>query len=501
MTFIRRLPHIAIVVSQLLLFGCSLTPGPDGKAAEGEEADAQQPLQQCQAQLAQLQRSIQRHGVGDAQYHPVPGFPTYRSNRFWSSFQAAELTAEQQTEWRRTLHQLGMSSLALEWRNLPQEAPSSQTAFTEFEANCDQILFETSLQKPLTQQALQVPDSYNDVLRFFGFYALIKQAAAGSIAEYQQEMRARILAPVDYTRPANIYAAPEPASIPLHQWLASAYEANALHVPQLPAEQIQQALEYFAPRFRIEVETSADLPGAATWSGDHEGVSRHIDHGQPALYTYPSYVRYGSDILLQLNYTLWFSERPKPTTDDWYGGKLDGLVWRVTLQPDGKVLMYDSIHPCGCYHSVHVPADSPLAATVDGLDQSYSLEPILFFVSQLPANEPALELTLEAGTHYLTRVSHWNGQPQEQISLYQLVDYEELRSLPVPGDGAHYRSWFDPHGRIDASARRERFFLWPLGVESAGAMRQQGHQAVAFVGKRHFDEPRLEQLLNLSAPD
>ena len=42
-----------------------------------------------------------------------------------------------------------------------------------------------------------------------------------------------------------------------------------------------------------------------------------------------------------------------------------------------------------------------------------------------------------------------------------------------------------------SSVRKERFFLWPMGVPYAGAMRQWGHHAVAFVGKRYFDDPFL----------
>jgi hypothetical protein len=30
-----------------------------------------------------------------------------------------------------------------------------------------------------------------------------------------------------------------------------------------------------------------------------------------------------------------------------------------------------------------------------------------------------------------------------------------------------------------------------MGIPSAGAMRQWGHHATAFVGRRHFDEPFL----------
>jgi hypothetical protein len=39
--------------------------------------------------------------------------------------------------------------------------------------------------------------------------------------------------------------------------------------------------------------------------------------------------------------------------------------------------------------------------------------------------------------------------------------------------------------------RRERFFFWPMGVPEPGAMRQWGHYATAFVGRRHFDDARL----------
>jgi len=33
--------------------------------------------------------------------------------------------------------------------------------------------------------------------------------------------------------------------------------------------------------------------------------------------------------------------------------------------------------------------------------------------------------------------------------------------------------------------------LWPMGVASAGAMRQWGRHATAFIGRRHFDDPWL----------
>ena len=48
---------------------------------------------------------------------------------------------------------------------------------------------------------------------------------------------------------------------------------------------------------------------------------------------------------------------------------------------------------------------------------------------------------------------------------------------------------FDQYSLAPGSERLERFFFWPTGVLSPGGMRQWGRHAVAFVGRRHFDDP------------
>ena len=112
---------LIILAGSLGLFGCSTGPGAGAPA-----------LLQCLQQLEQLQEAVQRYGVQDAQYQPVAGFPTYRTTRFWSSFQGQDLDQQldqQQAHWwRRQLHSLGMDSLALEWSNLP---PSAQRALPD----------------------------------------------------------------------------------------------------------------------------------------------------------------------------------------------------------------------------------------------------------------------------------------------------------------------------------------------------------------------------------
>ena len=72
---------------------------------------------------------------------------------------------------------------------------------------------------------------------------------------------------------------------------------------------------------------------------------------------------------------------------------------------------------------------------------------------------------------------------------YELADYDQLRSMPQT-DGTS-RSLFRPDGLIAGTERGERLLFWPMGIASAGAMRQWGHHATAFVGMRHFDDPDL----------
>ena len=53
------------------------------------------------------------------------------------------------------------------------------------------------------------------------------------------------------------------------------------------------------------------------------------------------------------------------------------------------------------------------------------------------------------------------------------------------------RSVFDAHGFIAGTDRAEAWLFWPMGIARAGAMRQWGRHATAFVGRRHFDDARL----------
>jgi hypothetical protein len=96
-------------------------------------------------------------------------------------------------------------------------------------------------------------------------------------------------------------------------------------------------------------------------------------------------------------------------------------------------------------------------------------------------------VNLASATHYIERVDIVQGG--DSLTRYAFHPYDELRSLPrVSGDS---RSLFGPDGLVPGTERLERWIFWPMGVPSAGAMRQWGRHATAFVGRRHFDDADL----------
>jgi hypothetical protein len=86
------------------------------------------------------------------------------------------------------------------------------------------------------------------------------------------------------------------------------------------------------------------------------------------------------------------------------------------------------------------------------------------------------------------------------MAAFSLRGYDQLRSLPYP-KGAR-KSMFAQNSIVPGTGRLERFILWPTGVLSPGGMRQFGRHAVAFVGKRHFDDPfYMDEMFTKARPE
>jgi hypothetical protein len=96
-------------------------------------------------------------------------------------------------------------------------------------------------------------------------------------------------------------------------------------------------------------------------------------------------------------------------------------------------------------------------------------------------------VAMESRTHYVQHLYALSRELKPAAAAYSLADYGRLRSLQYLKDDR--RSMFRQDSIAPGSTRLERLILWPTGVYSPGAMRQWGRHAVAFVGKRHFDDP------------
>lgn len=430
----------------------------------------------CETGFFALQQAFKRAGIDDAQAQTLPGYPHLGVNRWLALVQQQAVTAPQQQQWIRL-------ATAKAWRDqtlLAQRLPEDNVAFTPQAAYallevCLPVLAARTDFSTLPQA--QIPDSYATWLRVTGLYPLTAWLATGSINQYHREMTARFSEPAP--QPHQQLAPPATQSAPV---APEAVATNPLHIPLPDKEQLQTLFQHYAPVLAVADTRDWNVPGRVQLD---DGGTPLIQTDEPVAYRWQSWTHFRGQHLLQLNYQFWFSQRPKDGWLDSYAGALDGLIWRVTLKPDGQVLFYDSIHPCGCYHKIY-PVDRTLApAEMDGD------KPVFYPESVADARDQRLALLLEPDSHYLVRVTSVNEALP--TTSYSLADAATLRALPRPDGGVG--SLFNAKGLVPISKRGERFFLWPMGVPSAGAMRQPGEHAVAFKGRRHFDEATLAETL------
>ena len=238
---------------------------------------------------------------------------------------------------------------------------------------------------------------------------------------------------------------------------------------------------YHAPVWRIDTLDRNDQPGRPGRGTDGQLQCQL----EPVVFTHLAFSYVQGVIQPQLVYLTWFAARSAESWLDIYAGALDGLVWRVTLDDQGRVLVYDSIHPCGCYHQWLLVKGGLRPRPTVNLSAEH-----LWVLGELSENSGPPVLSLSTGDHQLVGIQFAEGgaeAPARRVGRpYHIEPLDQLRGRSWAG-GRLYA--FD--GLIAGTERLERFLLWPTGVVSAGAMRQWGHHAVSFVGRRHFDDPNL----------
>ena len=482
---LRRLAAAALA---LLLSGCAvLGPGP-------APAPADPAAQACLDWFARVDEQVAVHGVHDAQSARLPGFPQLRIERFEAALRdraAADEAAFQ--AWLARLAALGAQGQALELRRLPPAGLArlglDRDAALARGYACRHRLQQADARPGPRRAALlaqaRVPDAYSTTARVAGLYALTRWPFSAGVQRWQQLTQAHFEAtaagqpaawPLRRYRP-EVSPGPDPAAE-----LAQA-PRDALGVPQPGAALLQRLLQHHAPVLEVEDAGAFDRPGRAL---PGRGGAWALDTAQPTVYARVAHTLLQGRPALQLVYLAWFSERPASGAFDLLAGRWDGLVWRVTLGPDGRPVLYDTIHACGCYHLFFpTPALQPRPAPAAGIEWVFAPA-----AAPLPRDGERVVLRLASGSHYLVGLS---ADPPGEGTAYALRDEDELRGLPPAGaaSDAAWLSFYGPEGLLPGSERAERWFFWPMGVPSAGAQRQWGHHATAFVGRRHFDDADL----------
>lgn len=447
-------------------------------------------LAACRALYWEVDAAIERAGVRDRGSSLVPGFPYLRTTRLLASFRDELNDPQHWSAWIGHLAALDAEARALELRNLSKPIADHDSDALRGELNrCrERLLADDSGQaerRAALRAAARVPDDYVTWWRVAGLYPLTAPIVSARISAWHAETRETFAKPLTAlpvvgrlmrwaTAPGAPMEAAEVSNI-LHRSL----DPLGIQLPD-PAD-LARLFDTFAPVWEADVADDDDRIGAPRW--DNGPVA---DVTRPTLYRKVSHTRFGDQVLLQLNYIVWFPARPG---NDIYAGHLDGINWRVTLGPDGEPRLYDAIHNCGCYHEFFPSRHLRLRGD---LPVGYFEPPLL---PQTAPEQQPMVLRIAHHTHFIQRVYH-DASPLA-VQPMAREEYDALRSLPVDGG---YRSLFGEYGLIAGTERAERFILWPMGIRSPGAMRQWGRHATAFVGRRHFDDPFLIESLFERAP-
>jgi hypothetical protein len=491
--------RIALLALAMLLGGCA---GPgiyrSAPVATHLHATDSADTARCARLFADLDRQVDKAGVRDARATRIPGFPYLRSDRTLGALATQADEGEQIKAWIHLAAAMDETSRRYEIANLPEvsigaDTHASREAMEQSLAQCRLALARADLADPVSRARLraaaQVPPEYQTWKRFLGLYPLTRLAFAQGVRAWQAQTAAVFAAPLEslpHEGKPVAYAtrARAPDAAELNRMFSDG-SRDALGLYRWGDADRQALFALYAPHFLVDEAGNDDRIGALEY--DAEGRLR-VETQTPVVYRRLGHTYFGGRWLPQFIYTIWFAARSAQSDADLLAGKFDGLIWRVTVGSNGDPLVYDTIHPCGCYHLFIPTAAVRMRAQPDTLDETMFAPQLL---PQVHAGESLL-LHVQAGTHYLRRVTREGVTPPARY--YGFAEDDELRSLrlpaPVPG-GSQRRSAFGPDGIIAGSERGERYLFWPMGVDNAGAMRQWGRHATAFVGERHFDDPGL----------
>lgn len=482
-----------------------------GGAGLGSVASARPIEERCQDVVVEIRKSVAEAGVSDGEARPIPGFPIFRTNRLLAAL-GKRLPPKARTSafdaWVERLRQTDEVAVRLELANLGEDRfrrlsvevfgrSVDREAMYEEWRTCSKLVSRTLLARANVRQQLveaaDVPDDYSELARTAGLFPVTSIAVSRGWERWKEQYlrtfeRSPEHLPVTGRLIAFVPAVSRPGlSVAEVRDVISRSREPRLGIPEPKGSDLMRLFETFAPDWNVDVSGSYDRLGYPAWTANGEDAT--VDTSRPMVFTRVSHTVVGTHVLLQLNYAIWFQERPRESVVDPLGGRLDGVLWRVTIGEDGRPLVYDSIHACGCYHLLFPVRPFAAGAAARGRTLMRERPAILNVVPELKRGQ-RIVLWLASKSHYLQGVStRETGARSGNGVHYGFEDDTQLRSLPI--SGGRRKSLYQSDGIVAGTERLERFALWPMGVINPGAMRQWGRHAIAFVDKRHFDDPKL----------
>jgi uncharacterized protein YneF (UPF0154 family) len=480
--------HIVLVLCLLaaLFYGCAMLPVPTRSNRIGETG----PLGNCADFFASLDKRTQAAGVLDPGVFRVKNYPYLRVNRFIASFREEVNGRDSFAAWTEQMQALDQDARQYEIANLPDstvamlDEAKGRTGLYNKVAACGDLLKEADFQNIEQQQELRkrvsAPDEYIVLRRVLGIYPLTGLFVSHGVSKWHESAHKSFSNEPPVNWQTIRYVPDQKGDWKSVRQIFETAKQDALGIPLYSPEKRDALFRMYAPVWEIQIQSENDRIGTPIWTGKG---ALDIDTRKPQAYTLLSFTRFGKQILTQLNYIIWFPSRTMQSDWDIYGGLLDGLNYRVTLDSDGAPLLYETVHNCGCYYKAYPTERLQVRAKID-----YAEPPLIFKAPDLDPSKNFMTVAMESRTHYVQHLYSRSREMQPEAAAYSLAEYGQLRSLPY--SGLDRRSMFNQYSLATGSERLERFILWPTGVLSPGGMRQWGRHAVAFVGRRHFDDPR-----------
>lgn len=440
---------------------------------------------ECRPLWQAMEDAITRERVRDGYAPCLDGYEYLRVDRFLFALGQQTQSPQEERALIERMRVLDLQRRYLEleflsdsaWTPLLQQgAAGDEDVFKRHVARCSAELMQADRKDPHYFQkvmgAVDLDQDYSTLYRILGLYPLT-QLYVGHRIKVDEDLHPVLVG----GEPLSAKRIIEPDSVRLISagGMKSLLQRGRLKPFmdfQFAEQDLADVTRYYAPVF----ELGGDSFGRMMKSGD----GWQVDESDPVVYYYVSHALIQGIPALQINYVIWFNERRKPAP--WYtAGHLDGITVRVTLDWQGRPLVYDSIGNCGCFYFCLLNDD----LVVQKSQENAGFTPRI--AGMLPGTEPSHHVSVQvaAGSNRVVGVSTRSLHDENQ--KYRLLPYDLLERY----SGELQTKFFDENGYVDDTSRFERYFLFPMGIPDVGAMRQRGRQPITLVGRGYFDAPCL----------